>query len=253
MFRRLREIYYVSWADLAFMKHNILNVILMSLMSPILYLIAFGYGLGGSATIEYGGEQIKYVSFMLPGIIALSTLSSSFTSTATRMNVQRLYYKSFDEMLMCPIHYSSIVIGKSILGILRGLLSSIVIFIIGLAVDIGMIPSLGFFAMVLLSCIAFSLLGETAALVVKTHQGMSLFNTLIVLPMTFLCGTFFSTASLPPIFQGILYMIPLTYSSELIRATALGAEFPWILLIALLSYTVVFYFINLYLIKTRRV
>lgn len=112
MFRRLREIYYVSWADLAFMKHNILNVILMSLMSPILYLIAFGYGLGGSATIEYGGEQIKYVSFMLPGIIALSTLSSSFTSTATRMNVQRLYYKSFDEMLMCPIHYSSIVIGN---------------------------------------------------------------------------------------------------------------------------------------------
>ena len=56
MFRRLREIYYVSWADLAFMKHNILNVILMSLMSPILYLIAFGYGLGGSAT-----DKVRFV------------------------------------------------------------------------------------------------------------------------------------------------------------------------------------------------
>lgn len=57
MFRRLREIYYVSWADLAFMKHNILNVILMSLMSPILYLIAFGYGLGARRPSNTAGNR----------------------------------------------------------------------------------------------------------------------------------------------------------------------------------------------------
>ena len=253
MFTRLKEIYYVSWADLAFMRHNILNIVLMSLMSPILYLIAFGYGLGGSATIEYAGHEIEYISFIVPGIVALSTLSSSFTSTSTRMNVQRLYYKSFDEMLMCPIHYSSIVLGKAVLGTVRGLLSSLTIFIIGMILDVGLTPTPAFFLTILLSCMTFSFLGETAALIVKSHQGMSLFNTLIILPMTFLCGTFFSTASLPPVFQAILYMIPLTYSSDLIRATSLGADFPWLVFIALMVYMVAFFLINLHLIRTRRV
>ena len=46
MFNTLREAYYVAWSDLRFMRHNILNVVVMSLMSPILYLVAFGYGLG---------------------------------------------------------------------------------------------------------------------------------------------------------------------------------------------------------------
>ena len=119
MFNTLKEAYYVAWSDLRFMRHNILNVVVMSLMSPILYLIAFGYGLGEGTMIEYNGQQIKYIAFMIPGIVALSTLSSSFSSTATRINVQRLYYRSFDEMLMCPLGYASIVLGKSVLGMIR--------------------------------------------------------------------------------------------------------------------------------------
>lgn len=253
MFEMLKEIYYVAWSDLRFMRHNILNVIVMSLMSPILYLIAFGYGLGEGTFIEYNGEQIKYIAFMIPGIAALSTLSSSFSSTSTRINVQRLYYRSFDEMLMCPLSYLSIVLGKSVLGMIRGLISSIVIFTIGVFLDVGLIVSVQFFLVVWLSCFTFACLGETAALLAKSHQSMALFNSLVILPMTFLCGTFFRTDRLPEFFQWILYAIPLTHSSEVIRATALGAPFPWISLAVICAFAVAFLSLNIYLIKNRRV
>ena len=253
MFNTLKEIYYVAWSDLRFMRHNIVNVIVMSLMSPILYVIAFGYGLGGSTMIEFNGQEIKYIAFMIPGIVALSTLSSSFTSTSTRINVQRLYYRSFDEMLMCPLNYTSIVLGKTVLGMIRGLISSTVIFVIGIFLDIGLEVNIAFFLVVLLSCFTYACLGETAALLAKSHQSMALFNTLVILPMTFLCGTFFQTASLPPAFQAVLWLIPLTHSSEVIRATALGAAFPWISLAVIVAYAVVFFLFNIYLIKNRRV
>ena len=256
MFNTLKEAYYVAWSDLRFMRHNILNVVVMSLMSPILYLIAFGYGLGEGTTIEYNGQQIKYIAFMIPGIVALSTLSSSFSSTATRINVQRLYYRSFDEMLMCPLGYASIVLGKSVLGMIRGLISSIVIFTIGIFLDVGLVISVQFFLVVWLACFTFACLGETAALLAKSHQSMALFNSLVILPMTFLCGTFFRTDRLPDFFQWILYVIPLTHVSDVVRATALGASFTtelWLSLGVICAFAIAFFSLNIYLIKNRRV
>ena len=96
------EVYAVAWSDLRFMRHNILQIMVSSLMLPILYLLAFGYGLkaGDVDLFGDGGVMVPYLTFVIPGIIALTSLSSSFNSTATRMNVQRLYYRSFDEMMM---------------------------------------------------------------------------------------------------------------------------------------------------------
>lgn len=245
----LREAYSVCWSDMMFMRHNFLNVVVTSLMSPVLYLVAFGYGLGGGA--EVGG--VPYVAFMIPGIVSLSTLSSSFTSTSTRINVQRLYYRSFDELLMCPLSYSSIVLGKTVLGLVRGLLSCGVIYALGLLLTDELLMSPMLLATVLVSCFAFSCLGVTAALVAKSHQSLATFNTLVILPMTFLCGTFFSTASLPGPFQAALYCIPLTHCSDCIRAAALGWEFPWPSFAFIAAFAAAVYILNVWLIKSRRV
>ena len=85
---------------------------------------------------------------------------------------------------------------------------------------------------------------------------MGTFSSLIILPMTFLCGTFFSVSSLDPVFQGILYCLPLTHASQCIRAAALPEaipEFPWISLVVLLAFGVAFFLLNHYLLKTRKV
>ncbi len=239
----------MAWGDLRFMRHNFVSIMAMTLVSPVLYLIAFGYGMGQG--VEMDG--VPYIAFIIPGIVALSSLNASFSSTATRLNVQRLYYRSFDEMMICPLRTSSIVIGKAILGFIRGLISCLLIFLLGLLLTDKLIFSLPFIACLMLSCLTFALLGEMAALLAKTHQSMAVFNTFVILPMTFLCGTFFSVSILPDIFQKLLYLIPLTHASECIRAGALGWNFPLLSFIVMIMFCLLFYAINYYLVKTKKV
>ena len=247
----LKQTYYVAWGDMMFMKHNFANILVMSLMSPLLYLIAFGYGLRTGET-DIG---VSYVAFVIPGIVALSSLSSSFSSTSARMNVQRLYYKSFDEMMMCPLSLPAIIFGKCMLGFVRGLMSCGLIYALGLflAPELQLTPM--FMVSLLLSCVVFSMLGMAAAMIAKSHQSMATFNSLIILPMTFLCGTFFSVSSLNPVFQAVLYCMPLTHASECIRAAALPGylTFPWVSLLVLLLFGIVFFAIDYHLLKTRKV
>ncbi len=245
------DAYHVAWGDMMFLRHNFWNILIMSIMSPLLYLIAFGYGLRTGQT-DIG---VSYVAFVIPGIAALSSLSSSFGSTSTRMNVQRLYYKSFDEMMMCPLSIPGIVLGKSMLGLIRGMISCFLIYALGLFLAPELVLSPLVVACILISCMTFSLLGMTAALLAKSHQSMATLNSLIILPMTFLCGTFFSVSSLNPIFQGILYCLPLTHASVTIRAAALPdyLDFPWISLVVLIVFGIAFFIINGYLLKTRKV
>lgn len=247
----LKQVYYVAWADMMFFKHNFRSILIMSIMSPLLYLIAFGYGLR-TGTTDIG---VSYVAFVIPGIVALSSLSSSFASTSTRMNVQRLHYRSFDEMMLCPLSTSAIVFGKCVLGMARGLLGCSILYALGLflAPELHLTPL--FVACVVLSCGIFAMLGMLAALLAKSHQSMATFNSLVILPMNFLCGTFFSVSSLPEIFQIILYCLPLTHASQCIRAAALPEylSFPVLSLAAMILFGIAFFGINYYLLKTRKV
>lgn len=249
MLEFLKEVYYVSWADLQFLKHNFPTILVTSLVSPILYLITFGYGLGRGIS----ADDVSYIAFIIPGIVALSSLSSSFSSTSTRINVQRLYYKSFDEMMMCPLRPTAIILGKSMMGVLRGLLSCSIIFIMGLVLAPEIMLTPLFVCCLLISCVSFSFLGVMAALLAKSHQTLATFNSLVILPMTFLCGTFFSVSSVPVVFQYILYLFPLTHASMCVRASALGWSFPWASLAVLIAFGIAFYMIDVYLVKTRKV
>jgi len=245
------QVYHVAWSDLMFLKHNFFNILVMTIMGPLLYLIAFGYGLRSGET-DIG---VSYVAFVIPGIMALTSLSGSFASTSTRINVQRLYYKSFDEMMMCPLSNAAIVLGKSMLGLIRGMIGCFLMYALGLflAPDLQLTPLA--LICVCLSCMVFSMLGMLAALLAKSHQSMATFNSLIILPMTFLCGTFFSVDSLEPVFQAILYCLPLTHSSLCIRAACLPdyLDFPWISLLVLIAFGVVIFALSYHMLKIRKV
>ncbi|MBR4685116.1 MAG: ABC transporter, partial [Candidatus Methanomethylophilaceae archaeon] len=98
------ETYRVAWGDLVYMKGNLIEVLLSSLVGPLLYLLAFGFGVGGSMEDPAG-----YVKYIIPGIIAMTTLSATFSTVSMKILVQRLFYMSFDELLLCPLHISAII------------------------------------------------------------------------------------------------------------------------------------------------
>jgi ABC-2 type transport system permease protein len=78
-------------------------------------------------------------------------------------------------------------------------------------------------------------------LVAKSHQNMDTFNTLAILLMTFLSGTFFLLSQMPEAVKAVLYFLPLTHLSQCLRAAALAQRFLWLSLLALLGFGLVFF------------
>jgi ABC-2 type transport system permease protein len=208
-----------------------------SLVNPILYLVAFGYGLGSG--ISFDGYS--YLAFVMPGIIGLTAMSSSYNGAGFKLHVDRLFYKCFDEYLMSPIGLFSLAVGKTLIGVVRGLISTIAILLVSLLLSPVLIVTPLFILVLVISCFVFSFLGVLVGLWAKSHQDMSTFGTLVILPMTFLSGTFFSLSQLPDAVKAVLYMFPLTHSSQCLRAAALEQPFPWLSFVALLIFGGVFF------------
>ena len=166
----ISDIYRVALSDLYYLKRNLPILLVTSMVTPLLYLVAFGYGLGKDLTME----GVSYMAFMIPGVIALTTVTSSFTTVANKLMVQKRFYESFDEMMLCPISKTSIVLGKSILGVLKSLMCGSLMLILGILLtdDLFVTPLL--IACMVLSCMVFSLLGVAAGMLVPDLPHMNL-------------------------------------------------------------------------------
>jgi ABC-2 type transport system permease protein len=237
MLNNLRDIYSVLWADLRNMRRHWKPTVASSLVLPFLYLAAFGYGLGRNTIID----GVSYLTFVIPGIVALTAFSTSFDGAAFKLQVDKIFYQSFDELLLSPVSLRSIVAGKSLIGVIRGLISSVSILIVGVIISPTIIIGPMLVIVLIVSCFVFALFGVLVALVTNSHQRMSTFNNLVILPMTFLCGTFFAISQMPNAAKAVLYALPLTHSSECLRASALGQSFPWLSLMALLVFGLAFF------------
>lgn len=245
IFTILDESYRVAWGDLCYTKENLPEVLLTSLIGPMLYLLAFGYGVGSSIGPDY-------LVFIIPGIVGLTTLSATFSTVSMKILVQRLFYMSFDELLLCPIHISSVIIGKTLSGVIRALLSCTILLAVGwiLAPSIAISPLV--FVVILASSFMFSLLGMLAGMLTRKTQSLSLFSSIVIVPMTFLCGTLFDVSALPDFASYAIYCLPLTHVSQLMRALMLDYAFPWDSVVFIILYTTVFFYLCYWLIKNSR-
>jgi len=233
----LRDIYAVVWVDLRFLRRNLGKTMALTLIAPILYLLAFGYGLGRGASIE----GFSYLQFVIPGILALTAMTTAFNTSGLKLHVDRLFFKCFDETLMSPVSAFSIITGKALIGVVRGLLSSAALLLACLVFSPLPAVSLLFPVSLVVTCFAFSFLGVIVALLAKSHQDMTLFMSLVVLPMAFLSGTFFSLSQVPEALSIILSISPLTHACLCLRASALGQPFPWGSFFILIGFGVAFF------------
>ena len=237
MVQTLRNIYAVVWVDMRFLSRNLGKTLALTLVSPILYLLAFGYGLGRGADIE----GFSYLEFVIPGILALTAMTTAFNTSGLKLHVDRLFYKCFDETLMSPVSALSIILGKSLIGVVRGLLSSAALLLACLVFSPLPGASLLFPLSLVLTCFVFSFLGVVIAFLAKTHQDMTLFMSLVILPMSFLSGTFFSLSQVPAELSIILSLSPLTHACLCLRASILGQPFPWLSLFILTTFGIAFF------------
>lgn len=227
----LDDIWTVFWRDFIVLKRRMTKFILSRMVAPMLYLVAFGWGLGRSIEVNSG----SYLDFLVPGIMALNSMNISFNSI-TPVHAERIYHKSLEEYIIAPIWPDAFVIGKVLAAVLRGLISSAIIVLLAMAFGAHLTLTPLFIIVLILNCIIFAEIGFLAAMKINTYEEMGQVNTYILLPMSFLCGTFFSTHALPDLLRYFIEILPLTHTSYLLRGLGTGSEISLLSLLVLVIY-----------------
>lgn len=213
----LRDIWTVFWRDWIVLQRRLKKFIFSRMVAPLLYMVAFGWGLGRSIQVTDG----SYLDFLVPGILALNSMNISFNSV-TPVHSERIYHKSLEEYIIAPVVPEAFVIGKVLAAVLRGLISSAIILVLAVLFGAQLHLTPLFLLVLVVNCIIFSEIGFFAAMTISTYEEMGQVNTYVLLPMSFLCGTFFSVHTLPDVVRYFIQLLPLTHTSYLLRGISLG-------------------------------
>jgi ABC-type multidrug transport system permease subunit len=222
----------IFWGDWLELRIRIVQIAASGLISPLIYILAFGLGLGSSIKPGSGisGNYDNYLEFILPGMVALSSMTISFGGTTFSICGDRLFSKTFEELLLTPIHPLALHIGKMLAGVVRGLMTSgsVILVAVLLTGNWNFLNPL-FLLLVVLNCSVFAGLGVIVGLSVRSLESVGLYNNFIIIPMSFLGATFFDPGTLPVALKVVVYLLPLTYTSIGLRAVAHLplSQFPW--------------------------
>lgn len=243
-----QDVMTVFWRDWVVLNRRMFKFVLSRMVSPVLYLVAFGWGLGRGMQMGSG----NYLDFIVPGIMALNAMNISFSAVGSPLNMSRLYHKTLEEYLIAPISALSFVIGKVLAGALRGLISSSVIFILAWLFGAHFVVNGWFLLALVLNCLQFAGLGLAAAMLVDSHEEMANFNTYVLLPMSFLCATFFSLDRFPFLLRSVIEILPLTHAAYALRTIGGGGGIPWLALMVMATYTAGLLAIGVWTMKRAR-
>ena len=216
------------------------------MISPLLYLIVFGMGI---KTTSHGEP---YINFLIPGLIAMSTMTGSFGAVAQNMSVQRLYEKALDQIMVSPTPLWQFITGQIIGGSLRGIYSAAMILLLTFPLKTGLVWNGWSLLVMFLNGTVFATIALTLSFMAKSYTDAPRYTSFIIMPMSFLCNTFFSTDDMPNGFRQFVSVLPLSKASEMLRSISRGEGFDVWGMVILVIYLVVFSLISMNFIYKKK-
>ena len=224
----------VLWEKWVEFRRDFFKITLAAMISPLMYLIIFGLGI---QTTSHGEP---YLNFLIPGIVAMATMTGSFSAIAQNMSVQRLYERALDQIMVSPTPLWQFILGQIIGGSLRGMYAAGVILVLTAPIRTGLVFNALSFGIMFLNGTVFSTIALVLSFLAKSYTDAPRFTSYIIMPMSFLCNTFFSTDQMPAGFRQVISLLPLSQASAMIRAIS-GGQTPGVFgFIVLAAYLAVF-------------
>jgi ABC-type polysaccharide/polyol phosphate export permease len=236
----------VLWEKWVEFRRDFYKITVAAMISPLMYLIIFGLGI---RTTSHGEP---YIQFLVPGLVAMTTMTGSFGAVAQNMSVPRLYETALDQGMVSPTPLWQFIAGQIIGGSLRGIYAACVILVLTIPVRHGLVFNGISFVVMLLNGMVFSTLALVLSFLSKTYSDAPRFNIYIIMPMSFLCNTFFSVDEMPDGFRQVIGILPLSQASGMIRSIAHGEAPGAFGFIVLAAYLAVLSGISVYFIYRKK-
>jgi lipooligosaccharide transport system permease protein len=234
----MREILsHLSWRAVRVWRRNV-DVFLVTMpieglpaiIEPILYLLAFGLGLGSLiGRIQYQGATIEYVRFLAPGTVAVAILFWSYFEMTYSSYIRMYYQKTFDAILATPLLVEDVILGELLWAMSRSVLAATIMLAVISAFGVVAFPSgLLVLPIAALGGFFFAGVGLVFTSLVRNISHFNVPMSLFILPMFTFGGTFFPLDVLPAWAKPVAWCLPLTHVSLLVRAATLGMWHPMI-------------------------
>jgi len=194
------------------------------LLEPVLYLLAFGVGLGALVgKIVFEGGEYSYSQFIAPALIAITIMYGGFFENTYASFVRMYYQKTFDAMLATPLRIEEIITGEIAWGATKSVIATaLMMAVISLFGLIRYPEGLLLLPIALLGGLAFGSLGMFFTAIVPSIETFNLPMFLAITPMFLFGGTFFPLETLPVWAQKAAMTLPLTHLVILARSFSLG-------------------------------
>ena len=204
-FRSIQAIY-------VFEMTRFFRTLLQSFVSPVistcLYFVVFGAAIGGRIDAV---EGVNYIAFIVPGLIMLSVMTQAVSNASFGIYFPK-FIGTIYEVLSAPINFLEIVVGYVGAAASKALFIGLVILATSLFfVDIEIIHPIIMILFLVFTCISFSLLGFILGVWANNFEQLQLVPLLIITPLVFLGGSFYSISMLPKFWQVASLFNPVVY------------------------------------------
>jgi ABC-2 type transport system permease protein len=202
-----------------------MRVVVQTLVSPAmsaaLYIFIFGHVIGSQIDTIAG---VPYITFVFPGILTLSVINAAFASSSSALYMAR-FMRMIDEILIAPFSYIEMIFGYMLGSMIRALIVSTLIMIVGVLFGaVTLLHPVTFVLYVIAIASIFSLLGILVGLWAQSFEQLTVLNTFVITPFTYLGGIFYSITMLPPLALQITLLNPFFYFVDGIRGAMIGVH-----------------------------
>ncbi|RAI45691.1 ABC transporter permease [Rhodoplanes roseus] len=208
MISNLRAVRAIYVFEMARAGRTLLQSIVSPVLSTSLYFVVFGAAIGSRIT-EIDG--VPYGAFIVPGLIMLLLLTQSVANASFGIYFPR-FTGTIYELLSAPVSYGEIVLGYVGAAATKSvILGLIVLATAALFVPLQIEHPVWMLVFLVLTAVTFSLLGFIIGIWADGFEKLQLVPLLVITPLTFLGGTFYSVSVLPPLWQKLALLNPVVY------------------------------------------
>ncbi|MGL4311389.1 MAG: ABC transporter permease [Paracoccaceae bacterium] len=177
-------------------------------VSTVLYFVVFGAAIGGRIQDV---EGVSYGAFIVPGLIMLTVLQQSISNASFGIFFPK-FVGTMYELLSAPVSFIEVVIGYVGAAALKSVIIALVTYLTALFfVDIPIVHPFWAIGFLILTAVSFSLFGFLMGIWAKDWQQLQFIPLMVITPLVFLGGAFYSASMLPPFWQTLAHFNPVLY------------------------------------------
>jgi ABC-2 type transport system permease protein len=192
---------------------------------PVLMIWTMEVGLG-DAQIDWLPEGVTYPAFIMPGLIMMTVISTGFFNTGFVIMFEKEYSDAFDGLVQTPVTTGEIALAKILSGTLKSLINGLISLAVVLVfIDVTFSAGWLLLPVIFAACgFFFSCIGLAMGTWLKRGYQLGTLGNMLIFPMTFFGGLFFSVTEIPDTLSGVVNLNPVTWMITALREVVVYGE-----------------------------